>query len=193
MGKNSVHGSSPEWVGSDRTLSHGGSLSTLMVSTWTSPPARRLQPVNTIRGPVLRVVTGRIASFKMLPARSDRSTRMPPAGRYFRGGGWRDESARRREPNWRRPSGRGTSTVPRPTDRLSWMSSWPSPGTTASMRSGCYRRRARRPRCACAECLAVMAPKYAAFDRNGWPRSVGLSGRFPSESVAALPRIPLLC
>jgi len=30
----------------------------------------------------------------------------------------------------------------------------------------------------------------AAFDRNRWPLSLGLGGRFPSESVAALARIP---
>jgi hypothetical protein len=32
--------------------------------------------------------------------------------------------------------------------------------------------------------------RVAAFDRNWWPLSLGLSGRFPSESVAALARIP---
>jgi hypothetical protein len=32
--------------------------------------------------------------------------------------------------------------------------------------------------------------RVAAFVRNRWPLSVGLGGRFPSESVAALPRIP---
>jgi hypothetical protein len=30
----------------------------------------------------------------------------------------------------------------------------------------------------------------AGFVRNRWPLSIGLGGRFPSESVAALPRIP---
>src|SRR5207245_6128647 len=32
--------------------------------------------------------------------------------------------------------------------------------------------------------------RVAAFDRNRWPLSLGLGGRFPSESVAALARIP---
>ena len=32
--------------------------------------------------------------------------------------------------------------------------------------------------------------RVAAFDRNRWPLSLGLGGRLPSESVAALPRIP---
>src|SRR6266851_3160467 len=32
--------------------------------------------------------------------------------------------------------------------------------------------------------------RVAAFVRIRWPLSIGLSGRFPSESVAALPRIP---
>jgi hypothetical protein len=32
----------------------------------------------------------------------------------------------------------------------------------------------------------------AAFDRNRWPLSIGIGGRLPSESVAALPRIPLV-
>src|SRR5947209_8555819 len=32
--------------------------------------------------------------------------------------------------------------------------------------------------------------RVAAFDRNRWPPSVGLGGRFPSESLAAFPRIP---
>ena len=32
--------------------------------------------------------------------------------------------------------------------------------------------------------------RVAAFVRNRWPLSIGLGGRFPSESVAALPRIP---
>jgi hypothetical protein len=30
----------------------------------------------------------------------------------------------------------------------------------------------------------------AAFVRIGWPPSIGIGGRLPSESVAALPRIP---
>ncbi|MET4323472.1 hypothetical protein, partial [Bradyrhizobium sp. RT5a] len=30
----------------------------------------------------------------------------------------------------------------------------------------------------------------AAFVRIGWPLSIGIGGRLPSESVAALPRIP---
>jgi hypothetical protein len=30
----------------------------------------------------------------------------------------------------------------------------------------------------------------AAFDRIAWPLSLGIGGRFPSESVAALTRIP---
>ena len=30
----------------------------------------------------------------------------------------------------------------------------------------------------------------AAFVRIGWPLSIGIDGRIPSESVAALPRIP---
>ncbi|MET4457856.1 hypothetical protein, partial [Bradyrhizobium sp. RT3b] len=30
----------------------------------------------------------------------------------------------------------------------------------------------------------------AAFVRIGWPLSIGIAGRLPSESVAALPRIP---
>jgi hypothetical protein len=30
----------------------------------------------------------------------------------------------------------------------------------------------------------------AAFDRNRWPLCLGMGGRFPSESVAALARIP---
>ncbi|MET4114784.1 hypothetical protein ABIB85_001173 [Bradyrhizobium sp. JR1.5] len=32
----------------------------------------------------------------------------------------------------------------------------------------------------------------AAFVRIGWPLSIGIAGRLPSESVAALPRIPHL-
>src|SRR6266567_657624 len=32
--------------------------------------------------------------------------------------------------------------------------------------------------------------RVAVFDRNRWPLSLGLGGRFPSESVAALARIP---
>jgi hypothetical protein len=32
----------------------------------------------------------------------------------------------------------------------------------------------------------------AAFVRIGWPLSIGIGDRFPSESVAALPRIPQL-
>jgi hypothetical protein len=32
--------------------------------------------------------------------------------------------------------------------------------------------------------------RVAAFHRNRWPLSIGLGGRLPSESVAALPRIP---
>jgi hypothetical protein len=32
----------------------------------------------------------------------------------------------------------------------------------------------------------------AAFVRIGWPLSIGITGRLPSESVAALPRIPQL-
>ena len=35
--------------------------------------------------------------------------------------------------------------------------------------------------------------RVAAFVRNRWPPSIGLGGRFPSESVAALPRIPHIC
>jgi hypothetical protein len=35
--------------------------------------------------------------------------------------------------------------------------------------------------------------RVAAFDRNRWPLSIGLRGRLPSESVAALPRIPHSC
>jgi hypothetical protein len=34
--------------------------------------------------------------------------------------------------------------------------------------------------------------RVAAFDRNRWPLWIGLGGRIPSESPAALPRIPLL-
>jgi hypothetical protein len=30
----------------------------------------------------------------------------------------------------------------------------------------------------------------AAFDRNRWPLWIGLGGRLPSESLAALPRNP---
>jgi hypothetical protein len=40
---------------------------------------------------VCEIPEGRIASFKMLSARSDPSTRMPPRGRHFRGGGWRTD------------------------------------------------------------------------------------------------------
>ena len=32
--------------------------------------------------------------------------------------------------------------------------------------------------------------RVAAFDRNRWPLWIGLGGRLPSESLAALPRIP---
>src|SRR3954464_5181498 len=32
--------------------------------------------------------------------------------------------------------------------------------------------------------------RVAAFVRIGWPLSIGIGGRLPSESVAALPRIP---
>src|SRR5258706_6548210 len=32
--------------------------------------------------------------------------------------------------------------------------------------------------------------RVAAFGRIGWPLSFGIAGRLPSESVAALPRIP---
>jgi hypothetical protein len=39
LGENDVHGSSPEWVGSDLTLPDGGSLSTLMVSHLVATPA----------------------------------------------------------------------------------------------------------------------------------------------------------
>src|SRR3984893_10291580 len=34
--------------------------------------------------------------------------------------------------------------------------------------------------------------RVAAFVRIGWPLSIGIGGRLPSESVAALPRIPHL-
>ena len=32
--------------------------------------------------------------------------------------------------------------------------------------------------------------RVAAFDRNRWPLWIGMGGRLPSESLAALPRIP---
>ena len=35
--------------------------------------------------------------------------------------------------------------------------------------------------------------RVAAFDRNHWPLWIGSGGRLPSESLAALPRIPQYC
>src|SRR6202011_2564175 len=35
--------------------------------------------------------------------------------------------------------------------------------------------------------------RVAAFVRIGWPLSIGIGGRLPSESMAALPRIPPRC